>query len=389
MRQRGIALAALLAFAAGLPAARAQAADSGPPPASAAARETPDVDHRGAERAEGLARAEALLAAGQAREARGAFEQMAQQEHAADIELGILRSQMQAGQYRPALAFAAHTAGAHPQVGAGAAFYAWLLHLGGQRSIALKTLDQAEQRLPGDPALARVRALLRDESSPDPATRQVNGIVAPHERLGPYAVGAAVPANAQVIGGAILLRGGRQAMAPLDGLKGIGELWLRNGLGRTVGASVQRVDPSAGLALLGLDQALDETDCAFAADEAFPGSPAYAFGFLPGASHDGAWPRTSVGFLGRRLTAVDRLLGIDVPTGMQGAPVMDLKGQLVGIALPPGADGKPRLGSVASMRALAGDAVTEADAGTAGNRPLDELYERAMRLALQVIAVRP
>ena len=55
---------------------------------------------------------EALLASGKVAEARDAFEQAAALEHAADIELGILRSQMQAGHYRQALDFAAHTAGA-------------------------------------------------------------------------------------------------------------------------------------------------------------------------------------------------------------------------------------------------------------------------------------
>jgi hypothetical protein len=387
--QRALALAILLATAAGASEAGDQTADSGPPSLSAAAERPADADQRGPARAERLARAEALLAAGRAWEARGAFEQIAQQEHAADIELGILRSQMQSGQYRPALAFAAHTAGAHPQVGAGAAFYAWLLHLGGQQAIALKTLEQAEQRLPGDPALARVRGWLRSASLPDPVVQESAGAVAAHERLGPYAVGVAVPESARVIGGAVLLKGGSQAIAPLEDVNGIGELWLRNGLGSTVHAGVLREDPAAGLALLALDQALDGTDDALAAEEAFPGSAAVAIGYLPAPARDGAWPRASLGFLGRRLTVVDRPLGIEVPLGTQGAPVLDLKGRLVGIVLPPGADGKPRLGSVAAMRALAGSPTADADSAPAPNRPLDELYERAMPMALQVIAAQP
>jgi len=56
---------------------------------------------------------EAKLAAGDASGAQQAFEAATQIVHAADVELGLVRSYMQAGDYRRALSFSAHAAGAH------------------------------------------------------------------------------------------------------------------------------------------------------------------------------------------------------------------------------------------------------------------------------------
>lgn len=379
MQRRG-AVTTLVALAAGV-AVGHERAPSGRRSAAAADASAPTRDER-------LAQAEALLAGGRVAVARDAFEQMAQGEHAADIELGIMRCQMQAGEYRTALAFAAHTAGAHPQFGAGAAFYAWLLHLGGQHAVALKTLAQAEQRLPGDPALGRVRALVGDASAHAGVAPAMAGTLVTPERLLPYALGEAVPTGAQVICNAMLLDGGRQAIAPLDVVQAANAHWLRNGLGWTVRARVQRLDPRAGLAVLEADQALEGADLPLAASEAAPGSPACIFGYPPGPARDGAWPRASLGFLGRRRSIEERLLGIEVAAGMAGAPVVNLLGRAVGIVLPAGGDGRPGLAGVATIRALAGEQAAAVDTAATANRPLDELYEKAMRVGLQVIAVR-
>lgn len=372
--QRRSAVAALLASAASATLAHATARVGSP-------------TELAQQRAERLARAEALLAAGRVADARDAFEQLAQAEHAADIELGILRCQMQAGEYRTALAFAAHAAGAHPQFSAGTAFYVWLLHLGGQHAVALKTLAQAEQRLPGDPALARMRALLGDGGLPVRAALEGDEALAAHQRLTPYALGPAVPADAGVIGAAILFGDRGRAIAPLAVVQGKTDLWLRNGLGRTTRARVSRTDPRIGLALLEADQSLDEVAAAIAGEEAPPGSPACAFGYPADSARNGAWPRTNLGFLGRWISSKVRLLGIDIATGTVGAPVVDLGGNVVGIVVPGDAGGKPRLAGVAAIRALLDEPPAAADSAPAANRPLDELYESAMRLALQVITL--
>lgn len=282
--------------------------------------------------------------------------------------------------------FAAHTAGAHLDESDGAAFYAWLLHLGGQHDIALKTLEKAQQRMPGDAALARVAELFQGNAKMEAVLQKSQQPFPASERLMPYAYGAAVPANAQVKGTAILLKGGRLAIAPAESVGKTDRLWVRNGLGRTVRASVKQTDTRTGLALLALDKALDEPDTRLASAEAFAGSPAYAFGYQPGNGQEAAWPKTSVGFLGKVLdTSNNRPLGFEVPSGATGTPVVDLKGRLVGIVLAPLSEGKPRLGALSAIRQLAPS--TAAALGDNANLPLADLYEQAMRMALQVIVL--
>jgi hypothetical protein len=75
--------------------------------------------------------------------------------------MGLVRTYMQTGQYRRALAFGAHTAGAHLDVVGGSALYAWLLHIGGQPVFAQRLMAQALVRVPGHPLLASVQQQLQ------------------------------------------------------------------------------------------------------------------------------------------------------------------------------------------------------------------------------------
>src|SRR5262245_50357527 len=88
-------------------------------------------------RAEMLARGEEALQRGEVDLAGDLFTQAGFIKHAADAEIGLVRAYMQAGEYRRALNFAAHTAGAHPDP-AGKAIYAQLLDAGGQDAIAAR-----------------------------------------------------------------------------------------------------------------------------------------------------------------------------------------------------------------------------------------------------------
>lgn len=65
----------------------------------------------GGERKAMLARGEVALAAMDPARALAAFEQAARISHSADTEMAIIRSSMQAGEYRRALGFAAHKIG--------------------------------------------------------------------------------------------------------------------------------------------------------------------------------------------------------------------------------------------------------------------------------------
>jgi hypothetical protein len=331
-----------------------------------------------------LDQGEARLAAGDAEEARWAFEQAARLAHTADIELSLVRAYMQAGQYRNALAFCAHAAGAHPEVPAGTALYAWLLHIGGQGRVAATTLAGAAERAPGDPMLSQAGASL---SGPWPAAF---GVLAEGPwRAAPYAWGATVPGTARVLGSGVLIDGGRAALVPTRLLDEAQRVWVRNGLGQTSEANIEQRLVEVPLTLVRLAQPLaPPPPLQRAAREPFGGSPGYTIEYALGPGAVAAWPLLRQGFFGSvPRDGGLRPLGIDVPPGPRGGPALDVSGRLTGLAIAD-AEGRNRLLPIAALPAelspLAGPV-----AETSNSRmPLDEIYERGLFLALQVIVLR-
>jgi len=200
----------------------------------------------------------------------------------------------------------------------------------------------------------------------------------------------------------VLIDQGRHALVPLEGLQPAASLQVRNGLGQTADARLLRREPVLGLALLALtpaltsrslpralgDSAVEQPLPAAAARDPFPGSPGYAAEFRPDPHARPAWPWLRSGFQG----AVDarsgqRMLGIEMPPGPRGGPVLDAAGQWCGVAQHRG--GVDRMLPVSALRTAFGPWIG-APAADAAQRPqaaVDEVYEGALRMTLQVIAV--
>ena len=345
-------------------------------------------------RSELLARAEAELAHGDAVAASDTFERAAMMLHAADTEMGLVRSYMQSGQYARALAFCAHTAGVHRESPAAGALYAWLLRAGGQSAFADRTLRQSLERAPRDAVvLATQRAFANALPVAAPELLQ-----AP-QRMAPQAVMLGgqpeVPAAARTVGSAVLAGRGALALVPLATLRDAGGqgLWVRNGLGQTTRAQLQ---PDAelkamGIAMLRLDLPLDGSDALQTAPrEPFAGSPGFAVQYAAQQDATAAWPWLTLGFFGAMPSQGGgaRSLGIDLAGGPHGGPVFDAQGRLAGLALP-GADGEALL--VPALRWQDTPAGSQAPVATATAAaraaPTEQVYESALRVALQVIAL--
>jgi len=355
---------------------------------------------RMAQRAELLREGEQRLSQGDADGAERTFERAASMLHAADTEMGLVRAAMQAGDYRRATDFAAHTAGAHAEDVSGAALYAWLLHLGGQVAFAQTVLDKAQAsvgpRVAGQSVIAQTREALAASVPVAPAAlRQAPA------RLAPYAHGAVVPPGSRVMGTGFLLPDGLSALLPASCLPPAGGgLWLRDGLGQTVVAAVDAVDaaaPQHGLVRVKLSAPLSSRD-GIGMDEvwrvppqdAYAGSPAVALVQGLGAGDQAGWPLMRLGFLGMPLAESPwRKLGIDVSAPELGGPVLDLSGRLLGISLK-GDQGRALMVPVSLLRQDWGDALGRVSHEPASTRqPLDVLYERALRTTLQVIVAAP
>lgn len=338
---------------------------------------------------------ERLLSLGDVQSARQALDRAAMMLHAPDTEAALVRSQMQAGDYRQALAFAAHAAGAHRREWpAGTALYVWLLRVGGQGVVAQRMLDEALTLAPDDAALLALRAQLR---LPWP---HVNGpLRAPPLQLAPYAVGELAPPGARAAGTALLLGSGTAALVPTALLQGSGRLqdrlWLRNGLGQTVAASEVSRDEALGVSLLRLAQALPVARLQLVPREPFGGAAASMIEF-GSADAAAAWPLLRQGFFARvAASGGPRRLGIEAPAGPRGGPVFDASGRLAGIAIAGadcGADGQDNLLPAAALLArfgplLAGPLLQAGTDGAPGlgGAELDEVYERSLRSVLQVL----
>lgn len=339
-----------------------------------------------------LRRAEAELARGDTSAAIDSFDRAAMTLHSADTEMGLVRAYLQGGEYRRALAFAAHTAGAHREAAAPAALYAWLLQAGGQGDFATRILAEARTRHPADPVLAQAQRQLA--SSEPTAADMLHD--APH-RLAPYAamqgLQAPVPIAGRTASSGVLIDAGRRALVPLSAVLNATHLWVRNGLGQTTRAEVERHIDHLGVAVLRLPLPLNmDEGWVLAPRDPFAGSPGFVIQFAaaPGAAPGAApaWPWLQTGFHGRAGDAGLRRLGIAVPAGSAGGLVLDAAGRFAGIALT-GADGQPALLPISRLREALPESMPEPDGAPrpAGRMPADEAYERALRVALQVIVM--
>lgn len=351
-----------------------------------------------------LSRAEAELARGDTAAATDTFERAAMMLHAPDTEMGLVRAYMQAGQYRRALAFCAHVAGAHLESAPAGALYAWLLRAGGQSAVAERTLRDALERAPDDPVSLEVR---RAFAAPLPVATDLL-LQSPH-RMAPQALmdgkQAEIPGAARIVSSGVLINDGTMALVPsaAAGSAAAGTLWVRNGLGRT---TLARIEPTnarnagleaLGLRLLRLDTALDSGGPqGVAVRDPFAGSPGFAMEYAASEGAVPAWPWLSPGFLGASVGSAGlRRLGIDVADGPHGGPVLDARGHLAGMVLR-GPDGEAWM--MPASRWLDWVGVVSASpartlpdspqrAGVASAIALDEAYERGLRLALQVIVL--
>lgn len=337
-----------------------------------------------------LRQAEAELGRGDAGAAGETFERAAMMLHAADTEMGLVRSYMQAGEYGRALAFCAHTAGVHRESPAAAALYAWLLRAGGQNAFAERTLDQALQRAPEDEVLLEAR---RAFAAPLPAATPA--LLRTPQRMAPQPVmldgQPELPAAARVRGSGVLVGRGTLALVPAAFLRGTDALWVRNGLGQTTRAQRQHNASleSQGVALVRLASPLDPgPSLSLAAREPFAGSPGFAFQYAAQQDTQAAWPWLSQGFFGALPSQPGaRRLGIELPAGPDGGPVFDGQGRLAGMVLA-GPKGEVLMLSASQWQAMEGGAPPPPPAAEPHRTvPAEQVYERALRVALQAIVL--
>ncbi len=333
--------------------------------------------------------AEAALARGDAVDAFEGFEQAGTMQHAADSEMGLVRAAMQLGHYRRALAFCAHVAGEHLDAPGAAILYAWLLRVGGRRELADRALREALARAPDDGTVIAAIAAL---ASPLPVAPLA--LLRPPHRVAPFSAGvigeqAPLP-EARILSSGILLPGGRHALVP--GRIRPSRLWVRDGLGATREAILDDDGDAGSVATRWrLTTPIDGADD-IDVRRPVPGTPAFGVEYAETSTAIPAWPWMRAGFLGAATDDGTAFrLGTDMAAAHAGGPVLDRAGGLVGMALR-GADGRVTMRAVARCARPADGEDLECGARSRAKGPtvelsFDQLYERALRVAIQVIAV--
>lgn len=366
-------------------------------------RTTARVMHPRAAATPGMPEREALLEAAETALARGlvstailGFDQAATMLHASDTEMGLVRAWMQEGEYRRALAFAAHTAGAHLDSPAAGALYAWLLRIGGQGAVASRVLAQTHERAPADPVVA---ATLRAFEAQSPVAS--GALLDVPQRMAPQAVILGVPAplpsGVRQISSGVLLGDGQRALVPVEAIRGAQRIWVRNGLGQTAVALVETVPDALavpGFALVRLSSRLDAGNLALASRDPFPGSPGASVAYATAADSEAAWPWLVQGFFGA-FSGSDgmRKLGIAAPPAHSGGPVFDAAGRLAGISVRD-TEGHNLMVPASLFRGIVeSGAQTSAPQTADGSRPatrigIDQVYEQGLKVALQVLTLQ-
>jgi hypothetical protein len=366
---------------------RAQAGANGSDPATSAAYQPPKTlaPEHATLRNTLLRDAEAALSRRDVIEAEVLFDKAANIQHAADTEIGLVRTYMQAGAYRRALAFGAHTAGVHLDVVGGSALYAWLLQMGGQQAIAQRLLNDTLARQPDSAFMLAVAKQLRSERPLADTSLQI-----PPTRLAPYGDNTGLPKHARVAGSAVLLSDGRQALAPLVLIPASDRVLVRNGLGQLSQARILRRHAGLGVAVLTLEQALPVAGALQShTGPVFPGSAGYAIEYVANATADAAWPMMSIGFIGAPSgTGKQLTLGIALKDGSGGGPVFDASGRLLGMAVSRNPQRPLDLVSVQDLQTVLGKPLAPpAPSGVAARAVLDQMYEAGLLTGLQLITV--
>ena len=182
----------------------------------------------------------------------------------------------------------------------------------------------------------------------------------------------------------MLLDGGRFALAPSGSLGAGRRLWVRNGMGRTSAAAVDRTFPETGLALLMLQQPLPgPAQPAVAPRDPFAGSPGFVVEHAASADATPQWPLLHAGFFAAGAAGTTRPIGIETSAGSAGAAVFDAGGRWAGITLP----GSGWV-ALSQLRGLLGDllpAPLAGDAAMPARVGADEVYERSLSVVLQVL----
>lgn len=315
------------------------------------------------------------LSEGRTEHARNTLEQAVGNFHAVEIELGLIQTLMQAGEYRHALSAAAHTQAEHPKLADSALFYAWLLAIGGQTNPAIQLLETTLSLVPDNSALTLMLQQIKTNKLVSAEIKTSDAI-----QLKPFTSKKNASVNPRkYLTTGILINDGKYVITSLAAVEQTKTLQVRNGLGREVNARVEQTFPTVKLAALKLDKPIKTTiEITLAEKTSFPGSPIYILGFTPLQDDQADWPQLKVDILG---TAPSITSGypIHIPNATTGSGIFNQQGNLIGIV------DNDNNKIMMPLDALTAYKKSSKATTASGKLAMDEIYENALSNLVQVL----
>lgn len=265
------------------------------------------------------------LTEGKVNEARNRLEQAASRYHSVEVELALVQTLMQAGEYRHALSAAAHVQAEHRDIPDASIFYAWLLTLSGQYKPAQDLLVDTYAQYPQLDALNLLRQQLE--------TRKLNPIFFKSTaiQLHPY---SPEPIGYKLVQGGILLDGGQYLVTPVIHSTNNKIFTVRNALGNRYHAKRVSDFKDAQLMLLELTTAMPRVSTTNLSDIR-SGLPTHLIGYASPSLTSSSWPLLYTAIPGIANTENQNAFILNFPIQspplMSGAGAYNPAGALVGI----------------------------------------------------------
>jgi tetratricopeptide (TPR) repeat protein len=300
--------------------------------------------------------------------ARNQLDEAAGNFHSEEIELAIIQTLMQAGEYRHALSAAAHTQAEHPDFSDATLFYAWLLAIGGQTQPAKNLLTSSLEQHPSSD-LATLLAQINNSQLNSRAFTSENF------QLAPITDTKSLKSNKFLASG--ILINATHVMTSRVALAKHKHFFTRNGLGRMFKAHIDETFSDAYLARLIIENPAPILNPIEIIDKmSFPGTPVYSVGFAHDAKPN--WPQLLIDILGSPVAGKEKLYSLNAQNIDDGTGLYNLSGLLVGIVVSDGSGSR-------KVRMIVNDSVKTNEAKPARPRiPADQVYENALQTSVQL-----
>lgn len=317
------------------------------------------------------------LTEGKVNEARNRLEQTASRYHSVEVELALVQTLIQAGEYRNALSAAAHVQAEHRDNPDSNILYAWLLALSGQYKPAQDLLADTYAQ---HPRLNDLSLFIQQLE-----TRQLNATVFKSSSIELH------PYSPKLIGYkllqcGLLLRGGKYLVTPVIHSTDNRTFTLRNGLGNLYSAKQVANFKDAQLTLLELTATVSNISSTNL-NSVRSGLPTHLIGYAP-ASSSPSWPLLYTAIPGiantENQSAFILNFPIQSPPLMSGAGAYNPAGELVGITNNRSGQVIIPLTRVVEFLKLPASAPDKNSALSGARSPAD-IYEEALVNSMQIL----